>query len=72
MLTCGGMTNVTRDEGLRLARLVQIGLTAGMRGRLKSIHVMPHLHSGHLTVRVFMHPKTAEDPEAMIFARAEL
>lgn len=42
-------------------------------GRLvKSIHVMPKLHNGHLTIRVFMIPVAAEDPDPFIFTREEL
>ena len=63
---------MTPREGKRLAVWVRDGLPYRMKQRLKAIHVMPKLHDGHLTVRVFMVPQTAEDPEAMIFSADEL
>jgi len=55
-----------------LARAIRDGLPEDMRGRLKAIHVMPKLHEGHMTVRIFMIPFTAEDPDPFIFADKEL
>lgn len=62
---------MTRDEGRALATACFYGLHAEMFKRVKSIHIMNHLHEGHLTIRVFMKSKTAEDPEAMIFLPGE-
>lgn len=43
-----------------------------MRQRLKSIDVLPKLHSGMLTIRVYCVNKTAEEPESYIFKNEEL
>ena len=63
---------MTREEGHDLACAVRSGLPGRMMIRLKSIHVAPKLHSGHLTIRIFMVPQTAEDPEPFVFAADEL
>lgn len=59
-------------EAHQLAQKVRDGLPWRMRQSLKSIHVMPKLHSGHLTIRVFLVPQIAEDPEPWIFSADEL
>lgn len=63
---------MTPEEGKTLAARVRDGLPWGVRQRLKAIHVMPHLHGGHLTIRVFCTPLTADDPEPFIYAAEEL
>lgn len=62
---------MTKDEAVELARKVRDGLPWRMRQRLKAIHIMPKLHEGHLTFRVFCHPQTADDPDPFIFAEGE-
>lgn len=63
---------MTRGEAHELAHMVRAGLPSNMRANLKSIWVMPHLHNGHLTIRVFMTAQTAEDPEPFVFLAEEL
>ena len=63
---------MTREEAQTLAAGICNRLPYAMRQRLKSIHVMPHLHNGHLTIRVFMYNVTAEDPDPFIFGASEI
>lgn len=63
---------MTRDEAKWLASFVRAGLPKSMETRLKAIHIAPHLHEGHTTIRVFTVPKTADDPEPFVFAADEL
>jgi len=63
---------MTRNEALDLAGKVRDGLPYGIRQRLKAIHVSPHLHQGHTTIRVFTVNQTADDPEPYIFTVDEL
>jgi hypothetical protein len=63
---------MTREEGLRLAAAVRDALPMAMRQQLKAIHVSPKLHNGHLSLRVFMVPVTAADPEPFVFAAHEI
>lgn len=61
-----------KEEARALAQAVRDTLPHRMRTRLKAIHVAPRLHSGHLTLRVFMTTVTADDPPEYIFACEEL
>ena len=63
---------MTQDEARELAGSVRDGLPMRMRQRLKAVHVAERLHNGHLTLRVFMVPLAAEDPEVWIFADNEI
>ena len=63
---------MTRAEGQELAHMVRAGLPSAMMAKLKSIWIMPHLHNGHLTIRIFMYPQIAEDPEPFVFASDEI
>jgi hypothetical protein len=42
------------------------------RARLKAIDVVPKLHDGMLTIRVYMTTKTADEPTAHIFKAEEI
>lgn len=63
---------MTREEAKILAWAVQAGLPGECLGRLKAIHIAPRIHQSMLTVRIFMVPSTALDPEPYIFAADEL
>ena len=63
---------MTRDEAHDLAWAVRMGLPTQARVRLKAIHVMPKLHEGFLTIRVFMVNQTADDPEPFVFVAEEI
>ena len=63
---------MTKDEARELAGKVRDGLPWAMRQRLKAIHVFPRLHSGHLTIRVFMVPQAAEEPDPYVFSVDDL
>ena len=63
---------MTYDEAHDIARVLRLELPGRMSERIKAIHVMPKLHNGHLTIRVFMIPVTAEDPEPFVFAADEI
>lgn len=63
---------MTKEEAQQLAQAVRNGLPWRMRQKLKAIHIMPKLHEGHLTFRVFCHPSIAEDPDPYIFAAEEI
>ena len=63
---------MTQDEARELAGYVRDGLPMRMRQRLKAVHIAPRIHNGHLTIRVFMVPLAAEDPEPFIFGAEEL
>lgn len=55
-----------------MAKEMRDSLPWRMKQRFKAIHIMPKLHEGHLTVRIFMTTQTAEDPEPYIFAKNDL
>lgn len=55
-----------------LASAVRDALPMSMRQRLKAIHVSPHLHQGHTTIRVFTVNQTAPDPVPFVFLAEEL
>ena len=59
-------------DGRTLALAVRNALPWSMLKQLKAIHVSPHLHNGHLTIRVFMIPVTAADPEPFVFSVEDL
>ena len=63
---------MTYTEGRELAGKIRDGLPMYMRQQLKAIHIHPTLHNGHCTIRIFMTPVTADDPEPYIFANEEL
>ena len=63
---------MTKDEARELAGKVRDGLPWALRQRLKAIHVSPHAHQGHTTIRVFAIPQAIEDPEPFIFTADEL
>ena len=63
---------MTQQEARNLAMGVRDTLPMGLRQRLKAIHVMPRVHNGHLTVRVFMVNQSVEDPPEFIFTPEEL
>lgn len=63
---------MTRLEAQTLAGKVREGLPHAWCLRLKAIHISPHAHQGHTTIRVFTVPHAIEDPEPYIFTREEL
>lgn len=63
---------MTRQEAQSIAQGVRDHLPMGARQRLKAIDVCPKLHSGMLTIRVYMTNQTAEEPEAFIFKAEEI
>mgnify|MGYP001596411981 FL=1 len=63
---------MNREEALELAGKVRDGLPWVLRQRLKAIHVSPHAHQGHTTVRIFTVPQAIDDPEPFIFTVEEL
>ena len=63
---------MTRDDALILAGKVRDGLPWVLRQRLKAIHISPHAHAGHTTVRIFTVPQAILDPEPFIFTVEEL
>ena len=63
---------MTHWEAGSLALKVRQALPGDMERRLKAIHVIPRLHQGMLTIRVYCVPRTAEDPEPFVFNREEL
>lgn len=63
---------MTTQEARELAAAVRDRLPMAMRQRVKAIHVIPRLHQGMLTIRVFAVNRTAEDPEPFIFGAEEL
>jgi hypothetical protein len=54
------------------ARAVAAAIKAALPNKVKAVHLMPKLHQGHLTIRVFMVPQIADDPEPFIFESEEL
>jgi len=63
---------LTRDEAVEISRGIVAALPERLRERFKAVHVMSKLHSGHMTIRVFAYPLTAEDPDPFIFAKEDL
>lgn len=63
---------MTRDEAFHLAARVRDALPWSTRQRLKAIDVIPRLHDGMLTIRVYAKNQTAEDPEPFVFRIEEL
>ncbi len=63
---------MTRQEAQEIAQGVRDKLPMGMRQRLKAVDVVPKLHSGMLTIRVYMTNQTAEEPDAFIFKAEEI
>jgi stage III sporulation protein SpoIIIAA len=63
---------MTRDEAQQIAAGVRDHLSMGVRQRLKAIDVCPKLHQGMLTIRVYAHNQTAEDPPPFVFLAEEL
>ena len=63
---------MTRDEAKWLAAFVRSGLPKSMEQRLKAIHIHPHAHEGHTTVRIFTVPRAIEDQEPFVFSADEL
>ena len=63
---------MTKDDARVLAGKVRDGLPWVLRQRLKAIHVNPHAHEGHTTVRIFTVPQAIEDPDSFIFTADEL
>lgn len=63
---------MTRHEAQRIAGNVRDALSMEQRARLKAIDVVPKLHDGMLTIRVYMTTKTADEPTAHIFKAEEI
>ncbi len=63
---------MTRQEAQEIAQGVRDKLPFSARQRLKAIDVVPKLHSGMLTIRVYMTNVTAEEPEAFVFKAEEI
>ena len=63
---------MTRDEAKTLALNVQDALPESYRQRLKAIHIVPRLHAGMTTIRVFTVNVTADDPAPYIFSVDDL
>jgi len=56
----------------RAVAVSEHALSFAENSRLKAIHVSEHLHQGMLTIRVFMVPNTAPDPEVAIVTSEEI
>lgn len=63
---------MTEHEARMLALAIREHLPHGCRARFKAVHIAQHLHQGHLTVRVFMVPVTADDPTPYIYTADDL
>ncbi len=63
---------MTRQEAHQIAQGIRDHLPMSQRQRLKAIDVIPKLHDGMLTIRVYMTNKTADEPEAHIFRAEEI
>lgn len=63
---------MTRTEAQQIAAAVRDNLPPSSRQRLKAIDVIPKLHDGMLTIRVYMVNKTADEPDVHIFKREEI
>lgn len=63
---------MNRVEATRVAAAVKAAIPDGMRSRLKAIDVVPKLHSGMCTIRLYMYNQVAEEPEAFNFASKEI
>ena len=63
---------MNRVEATRLAQAIKGNLPADMRKRLKNIDIIPKLHEGMCTIRLYMYSKAAEEPEAFIFPSKEI
>lgn len=63
---------LSEGEAKVLAWGVINALPVRMRQQFKAVHIVPRLHSGMMTVRVFCVNQTAEDPEPFIFTLEDL
>lgn len=63
---------MNRVEATRLAQAIKANLPDSMRERLKNIDIIPKLHDGMCTIRLYMFNKVAEEPEAFIFPSKEI
>lgn len=63
---------MTYEEARRIAQAVFQSLTFAECSRLKSVDVIPRLHRGMLTIRIYFVNQVADDPEPFIFKKEEL
>ena len=63
---------MTKGEAWELACKVRDALSPETQQRLKAVHIVPRLHQGMLTLRIFTVNRTAPDPDPFIFTADEL
>jgi hypothetical protein len=63
---------VTREQAKQVAQAILNELTLDQRRRFKAVDILPRLHSGMLTIRLYFINKAAEEPESYQFPREEL
>lgn len=63
---------MTRSEAIDVAAGAVYMLPHEARVRLKAVDVVPRLHQGMLTVRLYFRNVTAEDPESYTFKAEEV
>jgi len=63
---------MTRQEAKVLAEQIASHLPESLRKRLKSIDILPRLHNGMLTIRVYCISQSADEPESFIFLSEEI
>ena len=60
------------EEARQIAKSVFTVLNMDSQSRLKGIDVIPRLHRGMLTIRIYFVNQVADDPEPFIFKKEEL
>jgi len=62
----------TREQAREVAKAIVAKLTADDRRRFKAIDVLPRLHAGMLTIRLYFVNQQAGEPESFLFPREEI
>jgi len=63
---------MTAFEARAIASALKHVLLPSVGKRMKAIHVIPRLHEGVLTIRVFSVPHTAEEPASYMYNAEEI
>jgi len=63
---------MTRSEAQNVAAAAVAQLSPEARLRFKAVDVIPRLHQGMLTIRLYFFNHTAPDPEPYIFTAEEI
>ena len=63
---------MTREDAWTLAHFITLAMPEEDVARLKAMDVIPRLHKGMLTIRVYFKNSTAPDPEPYIFTAEEI